>query len=236
LYKYYIIIHIFQWGVITIMNKETKILYELHKSFFKSYFQNEEELERFLLEKITCSKDDIPRRMINTVHRLVVLSDDMIKVRSGSRDLTIFFILTCIETLYTLVPDLKMKKQDIIIDFFEKYLCENDKEKIQTKISILVDDHDTPSLEDPSIEQFALLLIAVRNNLAHEGVYWKLHFEDESSEDSMLHTFKSKLKKDGGFSDITYEIGITYKEFRLACMRAFINFINDYYRTHCLSD
>ncbi|PGB02045.1 hypothetical protein [Bacillus toyonensis] len=218
------------------MDGVTKGLYEIHKSFFKNYFEDEGELERFVLEKIAYQKDNIPRRMINTVHRLVTLSEEMRVVRPGSRDLTIFFILTCIETLYNLVPDMKMKKQDIIIDFFEKYLCENDKCRIQKGISILLSDHNTPFFKEISIEQFSLMLTAVRNNLAHEGVYWVLHFREEDSDVKMLHNLNSKLKKDEGYRDITYEIGITYKEFKLACMKAFINFMNEYYRTYCLSD
>lgn len=218
------------------MTDVNKVLYEIHKSFFKDYFEDEEKLKQFVLEKIEYQRDDIPRRMINTVPRLVALSEEMRVVRPGSRDLTIFFILTCIETLYNLVPEMKMKKQDIIIDFFEKYLCENDKYRIQKGITISLSDHDTLPSKEISIEQFSLMLIAVRNNLAHEGTYWVLKFREEDSSVEILHKLNSKSKKDEGYRDITYGIGITYKEFKLAYMKAFINFMNEYYRTYCLSD
>ncbi|OQD35994.1 hypothetical protein B1K97_00452 [Bacillus toyonensis] len=218
------------------MDKVTKGLYEIHKSFFKNYFEDEGELERFVLEKVTYQRDDNPRKMINIVHRLVALSEEMREVRSGSRDLTIFFILTCIETVYNLVPGMKMKKQDIIIDFFEKYLCESDKCRIQKGINISLDNHVTIPSKEINIEQFSLMLTAVRNNLAHEGIYWVFNFKEEDSDVEVLHNLKSKLKKDDGYREITYEIGITYKEFKLAYMKAFINFMNEYYRTYCLSD
>jgi hypothetical protein len=218
------------------MDGVTKGIYEIHKSFFKKYYEDEAELEQFVLEKITYQNDNIPRRMINTVQRLVTLSEEIGAVRPGSRDLSIFFILTCIETLYNLVPDIKMKKQDIIIDFFENYLCENDKGKIQKGVSILSSDHNTTFIKEINIEQFSLMLTAVRNNLAHEGIYWQFHFMEGNSEVKILHYFKSKLKKDEGYRDIIYEIGITYDEFILVCMKGFINFINEYFISYCLFD
>ncbi len=203
-----------------------------HKNLFRDYFKNETELEDFILVKLSFTGDNTPRIMINTVQRLVTLSDEMDKIRHDRRDLSIFFIVTCIHALYSLVPNLKMKKQDMVIDFFDRFLDQTDRDVIEKGISISTDE-ELFYKDEISINEFALLMNSIRNNVAHEGIYWSFHFNPEDYDGRTLSIVKSKLMPDEGYRKITYHVGITYTDFRNACMKAFISFLNNYYSKLC---
>src|SRR5690606_25113268 len=98
------------------------------------------------------------------------------------------------------------------------YLNQSDKELIENSISISSVRDDDYFIENISISEFSLLLVSIRNNLAHEGIYWSFHFNDEDYSGQTLNIIKSKLVKDEGSREITYEVGLTYSKFRKACI------------------
>lgn len=123
----------------------------------------------------------------------------------------------------------------MIIDFYENYIEEEDKKLIQDNILVLNRVDEFSCLKNIMIEQFALLLISIRNAVAHEGIYWNLSFKGELEGDpNMVNVIKSKLKKDQGYEEITYDIGLKYTEFKRITIKGFISFINDYFEKNCL--
>ncbi|MEK4328136.1 hypothetical protein MKX70_20115 [Paenibacillus sp. FSL R7-0312] len=200
-----------------------------HKIFFENFFQTEEELELFITAKLNCS-NVLPRRMINTVQRLVTLSDEIEIIRPGRRDLSIFFIITCIEALFTFLPT-KIQKQEMVIQMYEKHLNETDRKTIEQSINVSLVDDTMFYKPEISISEFALLLSSIRNNVAHEGNYWSFHFNEEGYEGRTLNIVKSKLIKDEGYKNISYEVSLTYNQFRDITVRTLILFIEDYFQT-----
>ncbi|WP_339303469.1 hypothetical protein [Paenibacillus sp. FSL R5-0519] len=210
-------------------NLETELI-QSHQALFGDYFMEEEEANNFILEKLNYSQSLVPRRMLNTAQRLITLSDEIDIIRPGRRDLSIFFLITCIESLYGFIPAVKLKKQEIAIHFFENYFNQDDKKIIQESITISGINDEVYYKEEISMSEFALLMTAIRNNVAHEGVYWTFHFNEEDYDGRTLNLVKSKLKKDEGYNQITYEVGLTYRQFRNACIRACISLINDQFQ------
>lgn len=202
-------------------------LFERHRNFWGPFFSAEEELNKFILEKLDYTENLVPRRMLNSVQRLVTLADEIDIVRPGRRDLSIFFIVTCIESLYQYIPKHGLKKQEMIIKFFECFTSETDKMLIEQNIKIL-SVNEVIWNGTITMEQFALLLTSIRNAVAHEGNYWSFSFKDEDDEEEyrVLNILNSKLRKDDGYKVISYEVGLTYIQFREICIRTFINFLN----------
>lgn len=71
----------------------------------------------------------IPRRMLNTVERLVMAARDMEQIRRGKDVFKIVFLVTCVESLQNLIGYGKSKR-DQLFDFFENYVNDGDKEYI----------------------------------------------------------------------------------------------------------
>lgn len=206
--------------------------YKKHFEFWGEFFDDKKELEGFIYEKVEF-EDNIPKKMINNVQRLCDLSDEMDKIRPGRKDLNIFFIVACIESLFVLSNE-KIKKQQMIINFYENYIDEEDKRVIEDNILILNSDQKICSTEKITIEQFALLLYSIRNIVVHEGIYWNFSFKGELEEDfDVINIISSKLKRDEGYNEVTYSVGLRYSEFRRITIKGFISFINDYFEENC---
>lgn len=208
---------------------ETNLI-ESHRALFSDFFTEEEELNNFILEKLNYTQSLVPRRMLNTAQRLITLSDEIDIIRPGRRDLSIFFLVTCIESLYGFIPDVRLQKQEMTIHFFEYYSNQDDKKVIQENISISGINDEAFYKKEISMSEFALLLTSIRNNVTHEGVYWTFHFNEENYYGRTLNIVKAKLKKDEGYNQITYEVGLTYRQFRNAYVRACISLINDQFQ------
>jgi len=213
---------------INVLEKE---YYSEHICFWGEFIKDREELERFIYEK-TENENKTPKRMINIVQRLFSLSDEMDKIRPGRKALNITFIIPCIEGIFVLAGK-QIQKQQMIIDFYDHYVDEEDKNLIQNEIEVYKDIDGVYFLEKITIEQFALLLISIRNDVMHEGVYWDFSFKDEEKGVKMMNIIKSKYKKDQGFGEITYVVGLTYSQFRRITIKGLMNFINNYFEQNC---
>lgn len=211
------------------LDKFNKELFEKNHVFLKRHIKARQ--SRKLLNKaLTDINNLIPRRMINSVQRLISLADDIEQVRPGKKDLSIFFIVTSIESVYTLSGSpLKNNKQGLLIDFFSNYLVQEEQEYLFSRIKILSDGERHVYINPISAENFALMLTGIRNQVAHEGNYWSFSFKKRENNTDIICLFNSKLKKDEGLREITYQVGITYERLKDFCIKGLIRYIENYY-------
>ncbi|HYE08722.1 MAG TPA: hypothetical protein VEF53_00935 [Patescibacteria group bacterium] len=211
------------------------------KKFFRDYFNNEEEATLFLNGILNYEDSNIPRRMINYIKRLLSLADDIEKIRPHKDSLKIFFILVCIESLYTLeFPNNEESKLQIVIRFFNDYVEQVDKEFILQNVTrSFADKKCEKGYEDIklNIEIFVRILVEIRNKFAHEGIYWDFNFlhdmhsvclmnfieVEESKEEFQLIRKRKKPREER-----IYDIKLTYKDFRRICTKGMINYVNSY--------
>jgi hypothetical protein len=206
-------------------------------SFFKEFIIDEHERDIFITEKLQFKDANIPRIMINSIERLVSLSDDIEIIRKGRESLKVFFLVVCIETLYSLSfqyqkekmgKNIKMKKMEIIIDFFHRFIRQNDKEIIINNIEAFFPTNSTTSgIVDIDITRFALLINEVRNLFVHEGNYWDFSFC--SDETPLVNSLKTKIEKDGKAIDLGVVTSLRYSVFRKICVNGLIHFANDFF-------
>lgn len=119
-----------------------------------------------------------PRRMLNAVERFVSVARDMEQIRKGKDVFKIVFIISCVESLQSLGNPLctSMSKVQVLLDFFETYTSDSDKQYIRTHFW-----HDDDDLFDPkedSFRQFIGVLNEYRNCAVHEGDYWDYCFNN----------------------------------------------------------
>ncbi|AIQ37203.1 hypothetical protein R50345_22730 [Paenibacillus sp. FSL R5-0345] len=176
-------------------------LYPKLLEFFSPYVSDKEEIAAFITQVLRLRQNFIPRRMLNSIERLVTLADDTEIIRPGKHSLKIFYFVVCIETLYSLVGS-HLKKYEIIIDFFNSYIPEPDKQLIlkgfrrnlsDDKFNVYRQPEETyeehvARLKGPTVDStfntlvtmeiFARVINELRNCFAHEGDYWKFHFAE----------------------------------------------------------
>ncbi len=204
-----------------------------HRKVFGAYFESEHELDKFINKNLEDSKNNIQRRTINNVQRLVTLADELSTVKPGKWDLAIFFLLSCIESIYSLNGS-DFKKQEMVIDFFEKYISSRDQDLIQGAITIT--EKGVTYDYRITMERFALLLVAIRNLVAHEGIYWNMQFIHEEAEERvplMLH-FQAKPHKNSPHQKTLFTNTMKFSELRDMFLRGCIRFINQHESVNAL--
>ncbi|MGM1047012.1 MAG: hypothetical protein ACQEXX_12810 [Bacillota bacterium] len=203
--------------------------------FYSPYFSYVE-LENFLFRvynyKIDVVAETIvPRVMINSVQRLVTLADDIEKIRPQKNALKSFFLVVCIESLYSLARD-KRKKYEMVIDFFENYISKEDQIYILERIErSFADDMFIPGHEfneSISIEIFARIISEVRNIFTHQGDYWSFNFASFDPDTPVLQSIIVEEERSKGKAKRLYEIRFDYDSFREICIKGFISYINKY--------
>lgn len=198
------------------MNNDTEVQMDLYLSFvtamndydlmprlihfYESFSEDSEELRVLIRAILMYRKSNVPRRMLNSVERLITLADDTEIIRPGKHSLKIFFFVVCIGSLYTLA-EIDMNNTMMVIDFFDKYLSKSDRvliensfqrnladekfnayqkngeteEQYELRMSTVIDRSFSTQV---SIEIFARVINEFRNSFAHEGDYWGFHFAD----------------------------------------------------------
>lgn len=169
----------------------------------------------------------IPRRMLNAVERFVTTAWDMEKIRRGKDIFKIVFLITCVETLQKLKGKTGSKKE-LIFDFFENYVNEENKKFIADHFTH--DDEDSFGKTKDSFKQFVGVLNEYRNCATHEGEYWDICFNNNRDDYRLcfglnidLDSFSPGNKKRHYFG--TY---ISYKNFEEIFVQTCIEFIKDY--------
>lgn len=171
-------------------------------------------------------KEFIPRRMLNTVMRMVSAARDMEQIRPGKDVFKIVFLVTCVETLQKLSGEESQKKK-MLFEFFRGYTSEKDKKYIRKHFA-----RGTQGLyeDEDAFEQFVGVLNEYRNCAAHEGEYWDYCFKNGSGRTPLsiivkinLENYSSKNKKEHIF-----ETTLSYKKFESIYVHTCINFIRKY--------
>ncbi|OUS74851.1 hypothetical protein B1748_19915 [Paenibacillus sp. MY03] len=238
---------------VTAMNDES--LFPELMEFYAPFVSDKEELAAFITSALRLRSNNIPRRMLNSVHRLVTLADAMDEVRPGKDSLKIFYFVVCIETLYSLAGA-EMLKYKIVIDFFNQFIEADDKRLIlerfrrslgderyrfkqlshetETEYKARINNSDRLSTQI-TMEIFARIINEIRNCFAHEGNYWNFSFAN--SDYSMMNSvtvaenhveFNRKRDRGNEGQRRVYEVDLTYDQFKSACIRAFLQFIRAY--------
>lgn len=183
-----------------VINDE-QYLYPRLLDFFIPYVSDIEEIATFITQALRLRQNFIPRRMLNSIERLVTLADDTEIIRPGKHTLKIFYFVVCIETLYSLSGS-NLSKLGMVKDFFNSYILEQDKQLILNGFRRDLSDnrfnvHRQPEetfveyearLNGPTIDRtfntqvtmevFASVINELRNCFAHEGDYWQFHFAE----------------------------------------------------------
>ena len=171
--------------------------------------------------------DFIPRRMLNTVERLVTAARDMDQIRRGKDVFKVVFLVTCVETLQKLSGKSGSKK-DLLFAFFEDYTSEDDKRYISERFT----HNDEEGLEktEDSFRQFIGALNEYRNCATHEGEYLDFCFNNNRNGYPMLlvldidlESFSPRNKKEHCFETL-----ISYNDFESVFVRTCIRFIEVY--------
>ena len=198
------------------------ILYEQLRSFYKQWADKDFHL---LIHKALESKDRTTRLMLNSIKRLILLADDMEKIRPQMDGLKILQLVIGVETLFTLTgyDENKYKKYQLIPMFIEHCINEKDKEILNNMLS-----RDDSHL---SIEVVSRLLSAIRNELVHEGNFWQFHFPTENSMLIALKFDESYEEyKDKSYYERVYSINITYIQFKNIIVKGYTEFIKKHAR------
>lgn len=171
--------------------------------------------------------DFVPRRMLNTVVRLVTAARDMDQIRRGEDVFKLVFLVTCVETLQKLSGKSGSKK-DLLFTFFENYTNEDDKRYISEHFAH--DDEDGFDKTEDSFKQFIGVLNEYRNCATHEGEYWDFCFNNNRNGCPMLivldidlENFSPRNKKEHCF-----RTSISYMDFEAVFIRTCIRFIEAY--------
>lgn len=222
--------------------------------FFCPYFTNKKVLASFISSILKLRNNNIPRRMLNSIERLVTLADDTETIRPGKHCLKIFYFVVCIETLYKLA-EIKMNSKTLtVIDFFTKYIAEDDQQLILDLFHRnLADDkfhvYRLPSETDEQYEErmntsvdrtfntrvtmevFARVINELRNGFAHEGDYWHFHFSegDHSVMNSLVVAESHKEVQQKSKGKRIYSVDLTYDQFKAACVRGYVHLVNSYF-------
>lgn len=168
--------------------------------------------------------------MLNAVERFVSVARDMEQIRKGKDVFKIVFIISCVESLQSLGNPLctSMSKVQVLLDFFETYTSDSDKQYIRTHF--WHDDDDRFDPKEDSFRQFIGVLNEYRNCAVHEGDYWDYCFNNNCDGFSALlvlcidpYSFSRKQKKEHCFTT-----DISYADFEAIFVRTCISFIRKY--------
>lgn len=240
---------------VTVLNDE-EFLPEL-LNFFSPYVSDKEELTAFITAVLKHRDNNIPRRMLNSIHRLVTLADEMEDVRPGKDSLKIFYFVVCIETLFHLRDGNVQNKAVAVINFFTSYIEPEDQQLILDRFRRSLGDEkyrfkrlqheiqesyeeriSTPDRMRTQIdmEVFARVINEIRNCFAHEGEYWNFNFSkrDYSIMNSLTvaeNKSEDKLKRNHLIDGLrrVYSVDLTYDQFKEACVRGYLRLIREYY-------
>ena len=206
--------------------------------YLSAALQNEPEPKEIYYQPLSEISEDsfkdalIPRRMLNSVMRLVLAARDMELIRRGKDSFKLLYIFSCVETLTTLAePNSNKSKREMFSSFFEENLLYNDEILIKKLIKRRAGDEDFSfSDTELSIREFANILYEFRNSAAHEGQYWDCCFKNSRGDYPMsflveidIQSFKRKAKKEH-----CYTTELDYRTFDGIFVRICIQFIQNY--------
>lgn len=173
-----------------------------------------------------CDSVFVPRRMLNTVERLVMAARDMEQIRRGKDVFKIVFLVTCVEAMQNLIGNDDSKIGQLFA-FFENHTSDIDKAYIASHF--ILDNEEVFSGYD-GFKSFVGAINEYRNCAAHEGDYWDYCFNNNDDEYPLLVILKIDLEKFSRNNKIEhcFQTTISYKKFEEIFVRACIHFIQTY--------
>lgn len=218
-------------------------------NFYRDYFENEESAEKFIIkiyDRVSI-EDNRVIRMMNNIKRFSTMIDD----NQNKIEINLFFLIIGIESLYKLSNNKNnqelINKKEILKNFLNNYLIDVEKNYLTNKIVYSISD-DKYSMGNKylSLADISDLFTEIRNRLAHEGVYGYFSFgSDESPQINIINLFegdeikeaRKEIKKNKSekitideYKETekyrrTYEISITYDEFKDIIVKCMIRFL-----------
>ncbi|SHF90423.1 hypothetical protein [Ornithinibacillus halophilus] len=205
----------------------TEALIEELILFLAPYFKSNEEAEEFI--KI-CEEhpNPTPKRVLHQIYRHISLSDEMAYLKTGSvkDSLQVFFWIVTIEAIFKAeTPYSKLKKSEIVRNFFKDYINEADQKLLIRSISRC----DKP-FEKTTINTVADMFNTVRNMVAHEGIYWFFTFPEKEGNDQIGLIPKEKtsflsIYTMGEENFSIYTVSITKEIVRDIIIKGSLNFL-----------
>lgn len=232
--------------------------------FYRDYFADDSECIAFLYDalkkepeqssivlddNLQSNVDDtvfIPRRMINTVERLVAAARDMDIIRRGEDIFKIIYIVSCVETLQNFLGNdtTKFKK---LFDFFENFTSDDDKnfiashfvyaekpyEQLYDDVVVKTGDTDEVIKTYDCFKCFVGAINWYRNSAVHEGEYWELCFNHDGDRCPRLLMLNIDLENyyQDSNQEHFFHTTISYSDFENIFVRTCIRFIKDFIGT-----
>lgn len=213
--------------------------YSEMRDFYVDYFKSEEDMLAFFVKVFKNDENDKkPRQMMNQIKNLVSIANDIDKIRPARDPLRIFFIRICLEALCAIS---KIKKKEFY-EKFPSYMSSEGQEYILNNFLLtgFEDEYKNfryEAIHDLTIDDFFMIIKAVRNIVAHEGTYWEMQFfahDNDSTWISELITDRKILKsyeyknQNSMLRTYSFETKMEYDRFVYYFVEACINFLLEY--------
>lgn len=210
--------------------------------FYIDYFLSEEDMLAFFVKVFKNDENDkTPRQMMNQIKNLVSIAKDIDKIRPARDPLRIFFIRICLEALCEIS---KIKEKEFY-EKFPSYMSSEGQEYILNNFLLtgFEDEYKNfryEAIHDLTIDDFFMIIKAVRDIVAHEGTYWELQFfarnklERDYELITKLKTDKKILKSyeyknpNKMLRTYSFETKLEYDRFVYYFVEACINFLLEY--------
>ena len=147
------------------------------EEFYSPYFSSEEELKEFISECEDLGPDDERHRakiMMHQGQRLITLANNSECMDIERAPLKLMFMLIATEAVSKMHDNYKESglSKRYVINFFEKFTSEEEKEFILNNIEIC-------RKNDTTLEDIIKTLYSIRCDVVHEGKYWGFDFANE---------------------------------------------------------
>ncbi len=226
-----------------------KALFEDTLNFF-SQFTSKEQVIPYLEYAIMKSKDRRYRKMFNSVHRMVNLSEIIGKEMDSYDALKIQYLIMGIEALYT-IENIDLRKYKMVEAFFTNHISGVSQGIILEKVKRAYINHfedneqfigesdqeytnriELLKSELLTIEVFSRIISEVRNKLVHEAEYWTFSFSNDEfpliiplvvaeTKSEYRESLRTRLNP----IEKVYSVSLSYTEFKNICIEGYLNFI-----------
>ena len=215
-----------------------KQYFEEIKEFYRPYFSSLDEVEGFIKSAVELDWDERkPRQMIFQVQRFVSLANEIDKIRPARDGLRVLFLKCCMESLATL----SKKKNNVFSSEFASSFSEEGKNYILSNFSLSYYSYELNGVEheesyDLTMDDFLLIIKAMRNMVVHDGNYWEMQifaYDTDSMWLTHLETDKKLLPENifdykDKLTTYHFETTLQYDKFIYYFIEACIKFIYSY--------
>lgn len=144
-------------------------------TFYAPYFEKQDEAEKFVE---SCERQSYPSNvakiMMHQTQRLILLSDDMQKIRPNDDPLKLLILIMCVENIAKLHNNYtgEHDSKKYVKKFFDDFLSKTDKDLLSNGF---IDGNDKWS-RPLSFEKVINMFYKIRCDVVHEGDYLDFSF------------------------------------------------------------